>query len=170
MARHRRRRRYGDPVIAMPSFGALKDLNPLAAGMKGSDVMIGAGIGIVGGGVVNYALNQFSASLPSVITQYQQPISTILAGLLAAAFLAKKSPQQADAYLAGALIVGVAPPIQSQLHSSFPQYFGDPVQMTRSYQGMLVPSPRHTALSGLLTASPRVPMTTVPAARRMMGY
>jgi len=119
--------------------------------------------------VVNYALNQFSASLPSVVTQYQQPISTILAGLLAAAFLAKKSPQQADAYLAGALIVGVAPPIQQQLHSSFPQYFGDPVQMTPRYSGMLVPSPRH-ALSGLLTASPRVPMATVPAARRMMGY
>jgi len=170
MARRHRRRRYGDPVIAMPSFGALKDLNPLAPGMKGSDVMIGAGIGIVGGGVVNYALNQFSSSLPSFVSQYQQPLSSILAGLIAAAFLAKKSPQQADAYLAGALIVGVAPPIQQQLHSSFPQYFGDPVQMTPKYSGMLVPSPRHTALAGLLTASPRVPMATVPAARRLMGY
>ena len=167
MARRRRRRRYGDPVIAMPSFGALKDLNPLAGGLKGSDVMIGAGIGLVGGGVVSYALNQFRSSLPSVVTQYQQPISSILAGVLAAAFLAKKSPQQADAYLAGALIVGVAPPVQQQLHTSFPQYFGDPTQVR--YGGLLVPSPR-SSLAGLLTASPRVPPATVPAARRMLGY
>src|SRR3990170_2119742 len=62
--RRRRRRRYGDPVISMPSFGAGAEYNPLNKHVNSTDVLVGAGIGVAGGGLVGYGLKKFWPTAP----------------------------------------------------------------------------------------------------------
>lgn len=154
MARRRRHRRLGDPVIAVPSFGDFQKMNPFTGSIAGKDVAIGAGIGIVGGAVVKYVLNMVwaPASQPQILKDYIQPISSIGAGVAAGMFLAKKSPQVAKGYLAGAVVAGLTPAIFNFLKTSYPTYFADPFIATQSYGSFLTRIPRPYA--GLLTRLP----------------
>ena len=169
-AHHRRRRRYGDPVISMPSFGDAKEYNPFNKHVNSTDVIIGAGIGLAGGGLVNYGLMKFWPTRPAVIGTYAPAITPILAGLVAYSFFRKKSKSRAEGYFAGAVAVGIAPTVWGMVKSALPAsvstYFADPVIAMPSYGGFLTRSPG--PMAGLLTASPGPAMAMSPA-RRAMG-
>jgi hypothetical protein len=169
-AHHRRRRRFGDPVISMPSFGDAKEYNPFNKHVNSTDVIIGAGIGMAGGGLVNYGLMKFWPTRPAMIGTYAPAITPIVAGLVAYSFFRKKSKSRAEGYLAGAVAVGVAPTVWGMVKEALPvsvrQYFADPVIAMPSYSGFLTRSPG--PMAGLLTASPGPAMAMSPA-RRAMG-
>jgi len=177
MARHRRRhrshrrRRYGDPVISMPSFGSLKDFSPLGKHVNSTDVLIGAGIGLAGGGLVMYGVRRFWPSPPAFVTQYSGPLSAFAAGAAAYSVFRKKSRSRAEGYLAGAVAIGAIPLIYSMVKSALPatvtQYFGDPVIAMPSFGGLLTRSPQPYA--GLLTASPGPALAVRSGVRRAMG-
>lgn len=173
MARHRRRRhrRYGDPVISMPSFGAAGEYNPLNKHINSTDVLVGAGIGLAGGGLVMYAQRSFWPTAPSIVTQYGGPLSAIVAGLGAHALFRKKSRSRAEGYLVGAVAIGVVPAlwqmVKGAMPSSVSQYFGDPVIAMPSYGSFLTRSPQ--PLAGLLTASPGPVLAMRSPARRALG-
>ena len=179
MARHRRRhhgrrrRRFGDPVISMPSFGDAREYNPFNKHVNSTDVIIGAGIGLAGGGLVNYGLNRFWPTRPAFIGTYAPALTPIAAGLIAYSFFRKKSKSRAEGYFAGAVAVGVAPTVWGMVKSALPptaaQYFADPVIAMPSYGGFLTRSPQPLAgYGGLLTASPGPALAMSPA-RRAMG-
>jgi hypothetical protein len=170
--RHHRRRRYGDPVISMPSFGRMSDLNPLGKHVNSTDVLVGAGIGLAGGGLVMYGVRRFWPSPPSFVTQYSGPLSAIAAGAVAYTLFQKKSKSRALGYFAGAVAIGAIPFVYSMVKSALPasvtQYFGDPVIAMPSYGGLLTRSPG--PLAGLLTASPGPAPAAYSPARRAMGF
>ncbi len=175
MARHRRRRRrrYGDPVISMPSFGAGAEYNPLNKHINSTDVFVGAGIGVAGGGVVMYGVKKFWPTAPAMVMNNLGALSAVGAGLAAHALFRKKSKSRAEGYLVGAAVIAIVPAIWGAVKPMLPptvqQYFGDPVIAMPSYSGyggFLTRSPQ--PLAGLLTASPG-PALAVSPARRAMG-
>lgn len=170
--RHHRRRRYGDPVISMPSFGSIRDFNPLGKHVNSTDVLIGAGIGLAGGGLVMYGIRTYWPTAPAFIQQYSGPISALAAGAAAYTLFHKKSRSRAQGYLAGAAAIGVAPfvwgMVKSALPASVSTYFGDPVIAMPSYGSFLTRSPG--PLAGLLTASPGPVLAVRSPARRAMGF
>jgi hypothetical protein len=158
-------------VISLPTFGNAKEYNPLGKTVNSTDVAIGAGIGLAGGGLLMYAQRQFWPTAPAIVSQYAGPLSAIGAGLAAHAFYRKKSASRAQGYLVGAAVVGVVPLLYGMVKSALPanmqSYFGDPVVALPSFRGMIVKSPR--AFNGLITRVPRVPMALPSPARRAMG-
>src|SRR3990172_4418500 len=179
MARHRRRhrgsrrRRFGDPVISMPSFGNAKEYSPLGKTVKSDDVLIGAGIGLAGGGLVMYGVRRFWAAPPAFVTTYSGPLSALAAGAIAYTLYRKKSRGRAEGYLVGAAAIGVIPTLYAMAKSALPvsvtQYFGDPLIVRSRYGGLLTSVPR-PAYAGLLTAVPRPALAGMSPARRAMGY
>jgi len=170
-AHHRRHRRFGDPVISMPHLGDPGDLNPFGKTINSTDVMVGAGVGLAGGGLVMYGIRTYWPTAPAMVTQYGGAISATVAGLAAYLLLHKKSKPRAQGYLAGAVAVGVIPPIWKMIHDALPTsvktYFGDPVISMPSYRGLLTASPG--PMAGLLTASPGPALAVTSPARRAMG-
>jgi hypothetical protein len=155
----------------MPSFGSLKDLNPLGKTVRSTDVLIGAGIGLAGGGLVMYGVRNYWPTAPAFVQQYSGPLSAIAAGVGAYALFQKRSKSRALGYFAGAVAIGVVPALYTAAKSALPpsvtQYFGDPVISMPSFGSMLTRSPG--PLAGLLTASPG-PLMPMGPARRAMGY
>ena len=176
MARHRRRRRrrYGDPVISMPSFGAGAEYNPLNKHVNSTDIFVGAGIGLAGGGVVMYGVKKFWPTAPAMVMNNLGAISAVGAGLGAHMLFRKKSKSRAEGYLVGAAVVAIVPAIWGVVKPMLPptvqQYFGDPVIAMPSYGGFLTRSPQPLmGYGGLLTASPGPAMSSMSPARRAMG-
>jgi hypothetical protein len=155
----------------MPSFGDAKEYNPLGKSVNSTDVFVGVGVGLAGGGLVMYAQRQFWPTAPDFVTQYAGPLSSIAAGLAAYSLFRQKSRARAQGYLVGAVAVGVIPflyqLVKSQLPSSVTQYFGDPVIAMPSFGSLITRSPG--PLAGLLTASPQPAMGISPA-RRALGF
>jgi hypothetical protein len=156
----------------MPAFGALKDFNPLGKTVRSTDVMVGAAIGLAGGGLVMYGVRRFWPNPPAFVNQYSGPLSAIAAGAAAYTLLRRKSPGRATGVFAGAVAIGVVPVVYQMVKGALPrsvtQYFGDPVIATTRYGGLLTRSPGPYA--GLLTASPGPVMGSVSPARRALGY
>ena len=176
MARHRRRRsrRYGDPVISMPSFGAGAEYNPLNKHVNSTDVLVGAGIGVAGGGLVGYGLKKFWPTAPAFVVGNLGAISAVGAGLAAHMLFRKKSKSRAEGYLVGAVTVAIIPAIWTNVKPMLPPtiqaYFADPVIAMPSYSGFLTRSPQPLmGYRGLLTASPGPAMSSMSPARRAMG-
>lgn len=151
--RHRRRRRYGD-LVSLPSLGAFKlpkarDLNPLGKSVGSTDLAVGVGIGMAGGAVVKLGLNKLNewsgGKLPTFFQAYIQPISSILAGVLAASFV--KNEGKRKAYYIGAFLAGVVPLAWNFLARQFPSYFADLVDVNlglavrEDYAGLIVEEP-----------------------------
>ena len=180
---HRRHRRFGDPVISMPKVGDPGDLSPFGKTINSTDVMVGAGIGLAGGGLVMYGIRNFWPTAPAIITQYGGALSAVAAGFGAYTLFRRKSKPRAQGYLAGAVAVGVVPAVwgavKAALPSSARQYFGDPVISMPSFRGLLTRSPGPMAglltsspgpMAGLLTASPGPGLAVSSPARRAMGF
>ena len=171
MARHRRRRHFRDPVISMPSFGSLRDWNPLNRTVNSTDVLVGAGIGLAGGGLVMYGLRTYWPTAP-IPAQYVGLVSSVVAGGAAYSLMKRKSPGRAAGYFAGAVAMGVVPVVWAMIKSALPasasSYFGDPVIAMPSFGGLLTRSPG--PLAGLLTSSPGPALAYPSSARRAMGY
>ena len=157
----------------MPSFGSLKDFNPIGKSVNSTDVLIGAGIGLAGGGLIMYGVRRFWPTAPAVVVTYSGPLSAVAAGAAAYSLFRKKSKGRALGYFAGAVAVGVVPVIYGMVKSALPtsvtQYFGDPVIAMPSFGSFLTRSPG--PLAGLLTASagPVLASARGPA-RRAMGF
>lgn len=169
--KRRRRRRFGDPIISLPSFGNAREYNPLGKTVNSTDVAIGAGIGLAGGGLLMYAQRTFWPTAPAVVAQYAGPLSAIGAGLAAHAFYRKKSASRAQGYLVGAAIVGVVPVLYGMVKGALPanvqSYFGDPVISLPSYRGMISRVPR---MNGMISRVPRqLPVAMNASARRAVG-
>jgi hypothetical protein len=101
MARHRRsrrRRRFGDPVLSMPTFGDIKEYNPFGKTVNATDVAVGAFIGLGGGGLVNYGLRKVWPTAP-IPMQYVGAVTAIGAGAAAYTLFRKKSRGRAQGYL-----------------------------------------------------------------------
>jgi len=146
MARHRRHRRrhYRDAVISMPSFGSLRNLNPIAGHVAAKDVAIGAVIGIGGGALVNYALNQVWPTRPAFLTQYAAPINAGIAGVAAGMLFAKKNPQKGRAFVLGALTAGLTGTVASLLASAGVPGFSGLIRQAPigpRFAGMIGPAP-----------------------------
>jgi hypothetical protein len=171
---HRRRRRFGDPVLSMPTFGDIKEYNPFGKTVNATDVAVGSFIGLAGGGLVNYGLRKVWPTAP-IPMQYVGAVTAIGAGAAAYTLFRKKSRGRAQGYLAGAVIAGVVPLVWGMVKGALPAsvstYFGDPVLSMPSYRGLLVNSPVAPRLGGLLVNAPAAAMATAPsAARRAMRF
>jgi hypothetical protein len=158
----------------MPSFGAGAEYNPLNKHVNSTDVMIGAGIGVAGGGVVMYAVKKFWPTAPSFVMGNLGAISIVGAGLAAHMLFRKKSKSRAEGYLVGAATVAIIPALWTNVKPMLPatvqQYFGDPVIAMPSYGGFLTRSPQPLmGYRGLLTASPGPAMSSMSPARRAIG-
>ncbi len=179
MARHRKRhhrraRRFGDPVLSMPTFGDIKEYNPFGKTVNATDVAIGAFIGLGGGGLVNYGLKKAWPTNP-IPPKYVGVVTALGAGALAYTLFRKKSRGRAQGYLAGAVIAGAVPLVWGMVKGALPAsvttYFGDPVLSLPSYNGLLVNSPVASRYGGLLVNSPAAAMATaVSPTRRMLRY
>jgi hypothetical protein len=149
----------------------MRDLNPLGHTVRSTDVLIGAGIGLAGGGLVMYGIRTYWPTAPAFVTQYGGPLSAIAAGFGAYTLFRKKSAARAQGYFAGAVAIGVVPAVWQMVKGALPasvqSYFGDPVIAMPSYRGLLTASPG--PLAGLLTASPGPALAVSPPARRAMG-
>ncbi len=172
---HRRRRRFGDPVISMPSFGDAKEYNPLGKTVNSTDVAIGAGIGLAGGGLLMYAQRTYWPTAPAFVSHYAGALSALGAGLAAHAFFRKKSASRAQGYLVGAAVIGFAPLIWGMVKGALPAtaqtYFGDPVISMPSFRGMLIRTPAPGRFAGMLvrTPSPGMASAAMSSTRRAMG-
>lgn len=157
--------------MTMPSFGDVKEWNPLNKHINSTDVLVGAGIGLAGGGLVMYLQRTYWPTAPSFVSQYAGPLSAIVAGAGAYSLFRRKSRSKAQGYFAGAVAIGVVPFVyamaKAQLPTSVTQYFGDPVSVMPSFGGLLTRSPG--PYGGLLTASPGPVLASSPA-RRALGY
>jgi hypothetical protein len=110
--RRRRSRRFGDYVSVPLGLGkfklpGLKALNPLGKSVNATDVLVGAGIGMAGGLLIQKAIAKFWPTAPAFVLNNIGPISTIGAGAVALAVL--KNKHKATGYLTGAALVGLAP-------------------------------------------------------------
>lgn len=172
--RHRRHRRYGDPVISMPSFGGIEELNPLGKTVHSTDVMIGVGIGLAGGGLVQYLQKRFWPTAPAVIQTYSGPLSALAAGAAAYSLYRKKSRGRAQGYLAGAVAVGVIPALYAVVKGALPtsvtQYFGDPL-LQHNFGSYLVGAPAlRPQFGSMIVSSPPVPPFGMDSPLRALGY
>lgn len=156
----------------MPSFGSLRDLNPIGKTVNSTDVMVGAAIGLAGGGLVMYGVRRFWPNPPAVVTRFSGPLSAFAAGVAAYSLTRRKSPGRAKGYLAGAVAIGAIPVVYATVKAALPtsvtQYFGDPVIAMPSFGSFLTRSPGPYA--GLLTASPGPVLASRGPARRAMGF
>lgn len=117
MARHRHHRRHhrrglGD-YVSVPSFGGIKEYNPLGKTVRSTDLFVGAGLGLTLGAAVKYLLNKANSSMggtiPTEIMSYASPISTVLAGVALYMFQRKAKRQRAEAHFVGAALAGALP-------------------------------------------------------------
>lgn len=105
---------------------------------KGSDVLVGAVIGLAGGGVVKAVLKSVAGgSYPAIVDQTMPASGAIVAGLVAWALLRKKHPDRARGYLVGASVAGVAASAWPMLQQQFPQ-LQDLVSVRMSNYGLIV--------------------------------
>jgi hypothetical protein len=158
----------------MPSFGAGAEYNPLNKHVNSTDVLVGAGIGVAGGGLVGYGLKKFWPTAPAFVVGNLGAISAVGAGLAAHMLFRKKSKSRAEGYLVGAVTVAIIPAIWTNVKPMLPPtiqaYFADPVIAMPSYSGFLTRSPQPLmGYRGLLTASPGPAMSSMSPARRAMG-
>jgi len=171
--RHHRRRRFGDPVLSLPTFGGIEEYNPFGKTVNATDVAVGAFIGLGGGGLVNYGLKKVWPTAP-IPSQYVGAVTAFGAGALAYSLFRKKSRGRAQGYLAGAVIAGAVPLVWGMVKGALPasvsMYFGDPVLSMPSYRGLLVNSPIAPRYGGLIVNAPAAAMATASASRRMMRY
>lgn len=152
--RHRRRRRGFGDLVSLPALGGFKlpkarDLNPLGKSVNTTDVAIGAAIGMGGGALVKIAVNKLDewsgGKVPGFLRSYLGPISTVLAGLLAASFV--KNEGKRKSYYVGAFFAGAVPLAWAFLARQFPAYFSDLVDVNlglvvnEDYAGLLVDEP-----------------------------
>jgi hypothetical protein len=157
----------------MPSFGNAREYNPLGKTVNSTDVAVGAGVGLAGGGLLMYAQRTFWPTAPAIVNQYAGPLSAIGAGLAAHAFYRKKSPGRAQGYLVGAAIIGIAPLIWGLVKGALPAnvqtYFGDPVISMPSFGGMITRVPAQRRFGGMIVRTPGQASAALSSTRRAMG-
>jgi hypothetical protein len=115
MAR-KRRRRYGG-LVSLPSLSGLKstakEFSPLNKSVNSTDVLVGAGVGIVGGALVKIGMEKLDTALggklPDFVKQYAGPISAFLAGAGAYYFQRKSKKSRGTGHLVGASIAAILP-------------------------------------------------------------
>lgn len=136
MARKRRRRRSYGSYVSIPSLGKLdvKKLNPLGKTVNTTDLFLGAIIGLAGGSLVKMGVSKIDVmtdgKVPAIVKTYVGPISTFVAGVLAAMFMAKGKPAKANAFLAGAALTAATPIVWEQMKRIAPAYFNDYVSVS----------------------------------------
>ncbi len=125
MAKHRRRRhrRFGDYVSVPLGLGkfqlpSMKTLNPLGKSVNSTDVIIGAGVGLLGGAFLTKGIAKFWPTPPAFLVKYSGPITSIAAGALALAFM--KNKHKASGIFAGAALIGVAPAVWGMVAPKIP--------------------------------------------------
>src|SRR5512147_734807 len=126
--KHRRRRSYGD-YISVPTFGSMKEYNPLGKSVNSTDVFLGMGVALAGGSIVKMAAAKVSDKLPEVVTKYIAPISSVLAGVAAYMLMRKKKAHKAQGILVGSILTGVTPLVWTGLQKVAPQFFADYVSV-----------------------------------------
>lgn len=115
----RRRRRYGG-LVSLPSLGGLtsaaKDYSPLNRSVNSTDVLVGAGVGIVGGALVKIGLEKLDEAiggkLPNVVKQYAGPLSAFIAGGVAYYLQRKSKKARGTGHLVGAAVAAILPVAQ----------------------------------------------------------
>jgi hypothetical protein len=137
MARHRKRRRrskgFGD-YVSVPSFGAIKDYNPLGKHVSSTDVLVGAALGMAGGSFIKMGVGALDVStggkVPALVKSYIGPISTFLAGVLLYMFQRKSKRARGEGHFIGATLAALAPVYWSTLTQIAPQFFSDYVTVS----------------------------------------
>jgi hypothetical protein len=151
--RHRRRRGFGD-YVSVPSFGSIKDYNPLGKSVKSTDVFVGAALGIAGGSLVKMGLGKLDVAtggkVPQFVKDYIGPISTLLAGVALFVFQKKRNHGRAQGHLIGATLAAAAPLYWDTLKKAAPDFFNDYV--TVSPYGVLTRDAGSMGGYGVLTA------------------
>jgi hypothetical protein len=135
---HRRhhRRHYGSQVT-IPFAGAL---DVLKSNVKGTDVVVGALLGLAGSGLAKAAANKLMPSgLPAIVSQFWPVVGSALAGTALYMMEKKGNKSRAEGHLLGALTAGVGVSAWSMLQAQFPDSFSDVVALRysgyRGYQG-----------------------------------
>ncbi len=153
--RHSSERSFGE-LVTVPSFGDLKTLNPIGQSVDSTDMLLGAGIGIVAGAAVKIGIGKVNTmsggKVPTFFTgQYASAISTVLGGGAVALLLAKKAPKRAAGIFVGAVAAALVPVANGLLATQFPTYFSDYVSMPNF--GVIVNTPQLGVIVDLPTAN-----------------
>lgn len=131
--RHRRRRGFGD-YVSVPSFGSIKDYNPLGKSVRSTDVFVGAALSMAGGSLVKMGIGKLdvatSGKVPQFVKDYIGPISTLLAGVALFMLQQKKSKARAEAHFVGAALAAGAPLYWETLKRAAPTFFNDYVTVS----------------------------------------
>lgn len=125
--------------------------------VNSTDVLVGAGVGILGALAARYAYNKLDpatlAKLPSFLPKAMPLLGAVAAGGLAYALQRKRNPSRALSHLIGAAAGGVALTAWEQIRawkdSKGNQPFADIVSMALDGYGVLVQDGYNPPLNGL---------------------
>lgn len=131
--RHRRRSHFGG-YITVPSFGSIKEYSPLGKSVNSTDVLVGAGVGLVGGAFVKMGISKLDVAtggkVPGFVKTYVGPISSFVAGVAAYMVQRKKNRNRATGHLVGAALVAASPIVWETLKKAAPNFFNDYVAVS----------------------------------------
>lgn len=157
----RRRRSYRD-YVQIPGLSAIPGVN---SSVKGMDVLVGAGAGVLGAELVKMAADKLNltSKLPEALAPFLPSLTSAAAGF--ALYYGQKQSARATGHLVGALAASVAaavPPVKAKLG------FSDVVSLRLSqyagrYGGVLVdentPAIGPGAYGGLVVDEPQRAMS-----------
>jgi hypothetical protein len=134
---HRRRKHYGSQV-QIPFSGVM---DVLGSHVKGTDVVVGALLGLAGSGLAkSLAAQLLPSGLPAIVDQFWPIVGSAAAGTALYLFQKKGNRSRAQAHLIGALTAGVGVSTWTLLQAQFPTQFSDVVALRysgyRGYPGM----------------------------------
>ena len=138
-------------TVTIPGLAGLKD----AAGVfkkqvKGTDVLVGAVVGLAGVVVLKKAKEMIGADkVPSFVERFSPALAGVRAG--AGLYFAQKNKARASGHAVGAVAAGLAAQAAVELKARFPQYFADVVDLRLS--GIIINDPV-ARMNGLVIDDP----------------
>ncbi len=142
-----KRRRYGD-IVALPLGG----LDVLKSSVKGTDLLVGALLGVGGFGALNWVKNQTWFPLSLKTNAQFVRFAPLASGTLAAigVYFADKKllkmGSSAAGHAVGAFAAGLAVQALQEAKTQWPQYFSDIVDLRLA--GFIVNDPQRRAMNG----------------------
>lgn len=120
----RRRRRNYREYVAIPGLG---ELPFMGKSVNSTDVLIGAGAGVIGSGAVKFALSKIPFQIPAALAPIMPVLTSAAVG--AALYYGQKKSSKGVAHFTGAVAAGTAIALMDFAKAQAPQYFGDVVSL-----------------------------------------
>ncbi len=147
MAKRNERRRAGREVEHR--MGNLPGMSILRGSVQGTDVVVGAAVGLGASAALKYAMNtylaSFMGSLPLFVVRFMPTLTGVASGALLYAAQKKSNSARAKAHFVGAVAAGVSVNVWQELSARFPG-LQDYVSVRMGGYGQLVNDPRYAGV------------------------